>query len=341
MGSFSWSDVIGTIEAMWERFAGAVRSFSGIKDVIDILFVAVLVYYILKQFRRSQSIQVIKGLFLVAVLYLAVNLFEMNASAYLLRSVFSDILVILVVLFSSEIRQTLERVGNSRNISWKTLFSSGKTDEQKQYDTIDSVVRACANMSDKKIGSLIIFQRNSYLGDLTRRGVPVDSVINSAVIEGIFFPNAALHDGAIVINNNRVVAARCIIPLKNEKAVMEHVGTRHRAAIEISRTSDAVAVVTSEETGIISVALDGRLHRNLTDSELRNMLIKLLIESSPEERTRKVKSVFRRSKNAEKFEENENEKFEGAEYSARESNYSETNKADSDEKDGDSEDSVK
>ena len=279
MDFFSSSSITETLASTWDRFSGAVVSVNSFKDIIDILFVAVIVYALIIQMRKTQSIQILKGLALVAVLYLAVNLFEMNASKFIFSNVIGDLLVILAVVFSGEIRQALERMGQKRNFALFSLFSS-KRDNEETYDVINSVCRACAEMSEEKVGSLIVFQRKSLLGDITRQSVPIDSCVTTEMLLSIFYPKAALHDGAIVIRDGRIVAARCVVPLKNEKEVTEHIGTRHRAAIEVTLRSDAVAVVTSEETGIISVAHEGKLIRGLTDAQLREMLDNLLIDSS-------------------------------------------------------------
>lgn len=282
MNGFGLLSIADTISSTWDRFSGAVMSLNSFKDILDILFVAVIVYAVIIQLRKSQSIQIMKGIALVVVLYLLVNLLEMNASKYLFNTVFGDLLVILVIIFSSEIRQALEKVGQKKTLPFIDLFSS-KTDNDMMYDVINHVCRACAEMSEDKIGSLIIFQRKSLLGDITRQSVPIDSCVTTEMLCSVFFPKAALHDGAIVIRDGRIVAARCVVPLKNEKEVTEHVGTRHRAALEVSLRSDAVAVVTSEETGIISVACDGQLKRGLSDADLRQTLIDLLIDSSSED----------------------------------------------------------
>ncbi|MBR5496832.1 MAG: diadenylate cyclase CdaA [Clostridia bacterium] len=283
LGLLTISDTLSTI---WDRFAGAVMSFNSFKDVIDVLFVAVLIYTLIVQMRRSQSMQITKGIVLVAALYGVVNIFEMNASKYLFSEFFSNLLVILVIIFSGEIRQALERMGQRNRLPWTSLFSSKKNDED-MYDVINNVCRACAEMSEDKVGSLIVFQRRSLLGDITRQSVPIDSCVTTEMLLSIFFPKAALHDGAIVIRDDRIVAARCVVPLKNEKEVTEHVGTRHRAALEVSLRSDAVAVVTSEETGIISVACAGKLIRGLSDAELREMLVNLLVSEPSENGDRK------------------------------------------------------
>lgn len=303
MKSFGLLSVADTLSSTWDKFAGAVMSLNSFKDILDILFVALIVYALIIQFRKSQSIQILKGIALVVVLYLVVNLLEMNASKYIFNSVFGDLLVILVIIFSGEIRQALERVGQRKNFAFLSLFSS-KNDNSETYDVINSVCRACAEMSEDKIGSLIIFQRKSLLGDITRQSVPIDSCITTEMLCSVFFPKAALHDGAIVIKDGRIVAARCVVPLKNEKEVTEHVGTRHRAALEVSLRSDAVAVVTSEETGIISVACGGHLKRGLSDAQLRQMLIDLLIDDSSDGKDgtkgSKFKQLFAKKQKGEK-----------------------------------------
>lgn len=282
--------IADTLSSVWDRFSGAVMSFNSFKDIIDVIFVAILIYTLIVQMRRTQSMQITMGIVLVAVLYAMVNLFEMNASKYLFSTFFSDLLVILVIIFSGEIRQTLERVGQ-RNNPLSSLFGSKKNNDVT-YDVINSVCRACAEMSEDKIGSLIVFQRKSLLGDITRQSVPIDSCVTTEMLLSVFFPKAALHDGAIVIRDGRIVAARCVVPLKNEKEVTDHVGTRHRAALEVSLRSDAIAVVTSEETGIISVACAGKLVRGLSDAELREMLVELLVDnSSDNEEKKKIRRI--------------------------------------------------
>lgn len=295
MKFFGLLSISDTLASTWDKFAGAVMSFNSFKDVIDILFVTLIVYTLIVQLRKTQSIQIMKGAALVVVLYLFVNLFEMNASRFIFSHVFGDLLVIVAIVFSGEIRQALERMGQKKNFAFLSLFSSkGNTDET--YDVINNVCRACAEMSENKVGSLIVFQRKSLLGDITRQSTPVDSCVTTEMLLSIFYPKAALHDGAIVIKDGRIVAARCVVPLKNEKEVTEHVGTRHRAAMEVSLRSDAIAVVTSEETGIISVAMDGKLQRGLSDAELREILAELLIGSDDENESGKKKFSFKKSK---------------------------------------------
>lgn len=294
MGFTGLLSVSDAILSTFDKFLGAVASVNSIMDILDILLVAVVVYSIIMQIRKTQSTQIMTGILFVALIYLVVNVFEMNASKYMFSIVFSNLLVILVIIFSGEIRQALEKFGQKNNF-WAQLFSPKQNDDVT-YDVINSVCRACAEMSEDRIGSLIVFQRKSMLGNITRQSVPIDSCVTTEMLLSIFYPKAALHDGAIVIKDGRIIAARCVVPLKNEKEVTEHVGTRHRAALEVSLRSDAVAVVTSEETGIISVACDGQLKRGLSDAQLRSMLVELLVDSSDDDNKGKKKIFTRKQK---------------------------------------------
>lgn len=272
------------------QFREVLLSYNPLTDTLDILLVTFMIYGLLKQLRKTQSIQVIKGIFLIALLYVVVVALKMQTSRYIFEKIFSDIFIFLVIIFSNEIRQALEHFGQSR-FSRISIFGPSRS-EDETIDAINAVCRACASMSRAKTGSLIVFQRNSFLGDLEKMSVPIDAVTTPDLLCGIFYPNSALHDGAIVIKDGRIVAARCVVPLRNDREVTEHVGTRHRAALEVSAHSDAVVVVTSEETGIISVAVDGQLIRGITDSELREKLGGLLLND--EEGSQRVRSrIFR------------------------------------------------
>ena len=271
-----------TIQTFFLRLKDLFMNYSWLTDTLDILLVAVIAYGIIIQLRKSQSIQVIKGLALVVLVYLVISFAGMKTSTYIFSKLFNDIIVIFVVLFAPEIRQVLETVGKRRLKNTFTFFSS--TADEQNVTAINAVCRACGSMSESKVGSLIIFQRKSLLGDLTKHSVPIDAETTYEMICSIFYPKAPLHDGAVVIKDGRIVAARCVVPMKNDREIHEHVGTRHRAAIEVSMNSDAVAVVTSEETGVISIAVDGKLIRGLTDSELRQQLGILLLANENEKK---------------------------------------------------------
>ena len=277
--------LMDTVQTFFLKLKDLFVNYDWLTDTLDILLVALIAYGIILQLRKSQSIQVVKGLALVVVVYLVISFAGMKTSTFIFSKLFNDIIVIFVVLFAPEIRQVLETVGK-RKISTRFSFFSSSSDEAN-VTAINAVCRACGAMSESKVGSLIVFQRNSLLGDLTKHSVPIDAETTFEMICSIFYPKAPLHDGAVVIKDGRIVAARCVVPMKNDREVKGHVGTRHRAALEVSLNSDAVAVVTSEETGIISLAVDGQLRRGLTDSELREQLSFLLLPSESEKTRRK------------------------------------------------------
>lgn len=269
--------LVETLKSILMQVKDVFVNINWVTDILDILLVAVLLYAIITQLRKSQSIQVIKGIVFIAILYGIVKLAGMNTSSFIFTKLFSDIFIIFVVLFATELRHALENLGKKK-ISKTSFFSSSSNDESA-LEAINAVCRACGAMSRSKVGSLIVFQRSSLLGDLTKHAVSIDSETTFEMICSIFYPKAPLHDGAVVIKDGRVVAARCVVPMKNDRIVTENVGTRHRAAIEVSLMSDAVAVVTSEESGIISLAVDGKLIRGLSDSELREKLGALLLSN--------------------------------------------------------------
>ncbi len=282
-----------TIQTFFLRLKDVFLNFHFIPDILDILLVALLVYAVIVQLRKTQSIQVVKGIILVAIVYGLVSILNMSASSYIFNRLLNDIIIIVVILFSGEIRQALEHMG-TRSFGRRLPFLSRKT-EEAELDAINCVCRACGAMSRNKVGSLILFQRETLLGDLMKQAVMIDSETSYEMICSIFYPKAPLHDGAVIIRNGRIVAARCVVPMKNDRVINENVGTRHRAALEASLNSDCVAVVTSEETGIISIAVEGTLRRGVTDSELRELLGSYLLPAVDEKQKDKKKKKEKRS----------------------------------------------
>ena len=275
------------IQTFFLRLKDVFVNFHFIPDILDILLVTLLVYAVIVQLRKTQSIQVIKGIVFVAIVYGLVSILNMSASTYIFNRLLSDIILIVVILFSGEIRQALEHMG-ARSFG-KSLPFLNRKNEEDELDAINAVCRACGAMSRNKVGSLILFQRRTLLGDLTKQAVMIDSETTFEMLCSIFYPKAPLHDGAVIIRNGRILAARCVVPMKNDRVINENVGTRHRAALEASLNSDCVAVVTSEETGIISIAVEGNLRRGITDSELRELLGRYLLPAADEKRVKRKK----------------------------------------------------
>ncbi len=274
-----------TVKNFFLQLKDVFLNYNFLSDTLDILVVAIIVYVVIVQMRKTQAIQVVKGIVLVAIMYAVVTILGMNTSTYLFSKLFSDILIIFVILFSAEIRQALELLGKRRFGNRFSFFE--QSEESVNVDMINCVCRACGAMGRNKVGSLILIQRDTLLGDYMKQSVPIDAQITFETLCSIFYPKAPLHDGAVILKDGRIVAARCVVPLKNDREIVENVGTRHRAALEASLNSDAIAVVTSEETGTISIAVDGQLIRGFTDSQLREELGKYLLSGSDKKKTPK------------------------------------------------------
>jgi diadenylate cyclase len=225
-------------------------------------------------------LHLIKGLAFLGLLYLLVKLTGMEASEFLLSSLFQNALLILVVLFSPEIRNILERFGR-RSITDFSFFSF-KNDSAYQEavtDLVNDFCKAAGEMSETKTGALVVFEREAPLNEVTKSGTILDARSSTELFNGIFFKNSALHDGAVVVKDAKIYAAGCILPLTQNNAISSDLGTRHRAAIGMSEQSDAVVVIVSEETGYISVAGNGKLQRDIKTSNLREILLSNLISN--------------------------------------------------------------
>lgn len=288
------------IEA-FEQFKKAIFSFDSISDFLDIILVAFVIFSIISLIKETRAIQLAKGLIILVCIYALVSLADMEVSKFILNFVFNNLFIIIVIIFAPELRHILERVGKS-SVSKINIFNlKNKIDFEKQEDTINSingVCKACVDMSDKKIGALIVFERDSLLGEITKTGTTLDAKVTTELIENIFFPKAPMHDGAIVIKDGRVTAAGCILPLTSKDDLSSELGTRHRAAIGMSETSDAIVAIVSEETGAISIAENGKLMRDVSDGVLREVLMTNFVKTSNKEDS-KFKKILRGGKDEE------------------------------------------
>lgn len=275
------TSVFEYIKQFFADFFNLMATFR-VRDFLDILIVAIIIYNLIKLIRETRAIQLMKGVVVLAIAYAAADILDMQAITYLLNLVFKYGMVIIVVLFQPELRHALESIGRS---SWSKFnpFSARTVVEEERRKVLTRVINQVANaasdMSYKRIGALMVFERDILLGDVIQTGTLVDADVSVRLIKNIFFPNTPLHDGAMVIRDTRIYAAGCILPLTENTGLDRNLGTRHRAALGISEVSDAVVVVVSEETGVISIAQKGVLMRDLTDGELRENLTKYLIDS--------------------------------------------------------------
>lgn len=264
-----------SIADFFNEIKNALLSFNWLSDVLDIILVSFIIYAGIKLIRDTKAIQLAKGFILILILFGIVKLLNMEVSNYIFSMIFSNLLLVLVVIFSPEIRHVLESVGRS-SVSKFSLFTLTSDESiiknEKANKMINAVCRSCSEMSDKKIGALIVFERETLLGEIIETGTSVDSEISAEMVGNIFYPKAPLHDGAMLIRDYRICAAGCILPLTKTNDISSSLGTRHRAAIGMSEQSDALIVVVSEETGSISVAEKGELRRDISDGDLREIL---------------------------------------------------------------------
>ena len=246
---------------MWA--AGAL----GLRDILDIVLVATLIYQGYMLVSNTRAVNVLRGVLIFAVAWLASSLLDLVTLNYLLSRIATVGLFALVVVFQPELRAALERIGRAR-----------VRDSRERGAVLQELARAMERLAERKVGALIAISRRTPLGEYAATGVPLDAVISAPFLEALFARNAPLHDGGVIVQGDRVVAAACLFPLQSSDGVYRRYGTRHRAAIGLSELTDAVILVVSEERGSMRIALTGRLSPDLTGSELRERLRELVYE---------------------------------------------------------------
>ncbi len=260
------------------------------RDVIDILAIALIIFGVFRLIRETRAVQLLKGLLLLLVVYILSSVFNLVMLSTLLRAFFEASVVIITVIFQPEIRKALEQVGRNKN--WKKyirIFSKyGKSDEWEKavHKSIIDAADTSVIFSRSRTGALLVFERETMLSDIASTGTIVDAETSVALFGNIFFNKAPLHDGASIIRDGKLFAAGCILPLTANKNVDINLGTRHRAALGISEQSDAVVLVVSEETGVISLAVEGELTREFTRDQLIQKLNELLLGETEEDESK-------------------------------------------------------
>ena len=250
----------------------------GIKDFIDIFCVALMLYYIYRLMKESRSLNVFIGILVFIVMWLFVSqVIEMRLLGSIMDKLVSVGVIAIIILFQEEIRKFLYNLGTHRKVnSIVRLFSSGDKKDRADMEAIMPVVMACMNMGKGKVGALIVIERLTPLDEVIATGDIIDANINQRLIENIFFKNSPLHDGAMIISKKRIRAAGCILPVSHNFDIPKELGLRHRAAMGIAQDSDAIAIVVSEETGRISVAIKGQFHLRLSAEQLESILTREL-----------------------------------------------------------------
>lgn len=248
----------------------------GLRDIVDILAVAVLLYYLYRKTRENGNLVIFQGLVAIMMVWVVVSqVIRMRLLGAILDQIVSVAMIVVVVLFQNEIRQALIRMGSRRQ--WTSLLRFfGQNQQQEDIDKqwIDAVVLACRNMAEQKVGALIVIEREDDVSTRVTSGCEVDAVVTTRLIEQIFYKNTPLHDGAMVIRHGRIMLAAGVLPVSHNKRIPPELGLRHRSALGITEVCDARVVVVSEETGGITVCQRGRFYRDLTTAQLHKMLLK-------------------------------------------------------------------
>ncbi len=250
-------------------------------DAIDVFLVAIMLYQLYKMVKGTAAVNVFTGLTLIYVIWIIVRALELKLLGSILGKFINVGVIAVMVVFQQEIRKFLLYIGSNeflKNRNWKNLFSVNSQNESASYYNLDSdaILNACFNMSDTKTGALIIVSRKSDLKFFINTGEMVDSALTDRMLENIFYKNSPLHDGAVIIKNNRIIAARCVLPVTEKENFPSNFGMRHRAAVGITETTDAMAITVSEQTGAVSLTLNGEINANLNKDKLRYLIEKNL-----------------------------------------------------------------
>jgi diadenylate cyclase len=253
-------------------------------DVVEMIIIAFFIYQILKWIKSTRAWMLFKGIIMVLVFFVIAGLLHMSTILWLGEKLVSVGMVALVVVFQPELRKALEQLGRKNIFHVLFSFSFNKSGEARFSDkTVNEIVKACYEMGAVKTGALIVVEQEEHLNEYIRTGIMVDAVLTRQLLINIFEKNTPLHDGAVIVRGDRVIAATCYLPLTDNLELSKDLGTRHRAAVGISEVSDALTIVVSEETGQISVTMNGVLRRDLTPEELTEVLKKIMYVKPKEE----------------------------------------------------------
>ena len=271
----------------------------GVIDIIEILIISVLFYHILLWIKTTRAWNLFKGLIIILLFVLVAALFQMDTILWLAEKLFNIGLVALVVIFQPELRNALENIGGKTFLG--DFFNTGRGEIEKFSDkTIDELVRACFAMGRVKTGALIVMEDEINLGEYIRTGIDVDAILTSQLLINIFEKNTPLHDGAVIVRNNRIVSATCYLPLSDNLELNKSMGTRHRAGVGISEVSDALTIIVSEETGKVSYTYGGKIVIGVTPGALRERLNSMKTRKDHKETTGLARIWKGRAKHEEK-----------------------------------------
>ena len=269
-----------------------------VPDIIEIIIIAIVLYQVMGWFKKSRAWTLFKGIAVLALCWLVAAVFDLNTILWIFRNTISVGIIAIIIIFQPELRRALEQLGKQNFIA--TLFDSSSSEKRERFTakTMNELIKAAFEMSKNKTGALIVIEQNVALGDYERTGIPIDAVVSSQLLVNIFEHNTPLHDGAVIMRNNRIVAATCYLPLSDSLEINKELGTRHRAGIGISEVSDSMTIIVSEETGDVSVAVGGELFRGLDADNLRKKLSYIQNKSLDVKRFRLWKGKKNEGKNS-------------------------------------------
>ena len=284
------AQTVASDATVWETLVAIVKNIE-LRDIIDMLMVIYLIYKALQLVRETRAMQLLKGLLLLVALYVVVNTLELGSMRYLMQMIFQFGVTALLIIFQPELRRMLETVGRAK-LSNINVFNLGHVDDQArrmQWDSAISAICDAANsLSRTETGALMVIERTTKLGEIIKTGTVVDAVPSVELIGNLFFVNSPLHDGAMIIRDGKIYAAGCYLPLSENYEISRDLGTRHRAGLGMSENSDAIVVIVSEETSVISVARNGQLKQNYTIDQLGALLREELLEDNKGETEKKI-----------------------------------------------------
>lgn len=283
------SAILDTVYTVWNQFVYTVTNLR-IFDIIDILIIAFIVYKAIEFLRETRAGQLVKGVVFLLALYACAITFKLAVLRWLLSAVFGSAIVAIAIIFQPELRRLLERVGQTKIGN----LQSGGGEAEEVVESIDKICKAAGQMQKTKTGALVVFERKTQLGEIINTGTIVDAAVSESLVGNIFFPKSPLHDGAVIVRDGRIYAASCILPLTQSTAFSSQLGTRHRAAIGMTENSDAIVLIVSEETGIISVAFNGQITRNHTAQSAFEEIKQKLINERDDTQDGFLKKIFKK-----------------------------------------------
>lgn len=292
-----------SFSGIWDSFLSYMTELSQspfrlLTLLLDLVIVAYILYKFIVYAKKSRVWQLLKGILFILIITAISEVLQLKILNFLLTFFMPYGVIALIVIFAPELRRMLEQLGTNKITKYFGIY---KDIEVKTKEDIYKIVIASTELTKTKTGGLIVVERDINISDIIESGVKIDSDVSPQLIVNLFTPNTPLHDGAVIISNNKIAAAACILPLADDKEIAKEIGTRHRAGIGISKESDAIAIIVSEETGKISVAIDGNLIADVKEEALKNILIKYMINKRfAVERNRRVKKLKIKKENKQK-----------------------------------------